>query len=211
MKCKAAIALTLSLFSFSAMADGPKMLEDVKDKLHLPYIEFAKEWMKTSTVNKTFQFLDALVGSSSAIYSYEGKNQITRTFTVSSENQLDYAFLVFAEYCKANGLTFKHYKTDAYCVNTSDRAQARMKQLMRVTRGRDAIGGYQVREVSFLHQSQQLADNRYQALKAIEPGNSVATDYGPAMILEHKDNGLVQIQLLNGATRWIRIDEIDLE
>lgn len=210
MKCKAAIALTLSLFSFSALADGPKMLEDVKDKLHLPYIEFAKEWMKTSTVNKTFQFLDALVGSSSAIYSYEGKNQITRTFTVSSENQLDYAFLVFAEYCKANGLTFKHYKTDAYCVNTSDHAQARMKQQMRVTNGRDRIGSYQVREVSFLHQSQQLADNRYQALKTIEPGNNVATDYGSAMILERKDNGLVQIQLLNGATRWIRIDEIDL-
>lgn len=211
MKCKAAIALTLSLFSFSAMADGPKMLEDVKDKLHLPYIEFAKEWMKTSAMNKTFQLLDVLTGSGDAIFSRESENEITRTFTASSENQFDYAFSVFAEYCKANGFTFKHYKTDAYCVNTSDRAQARMKQLMRVTRGRDAIGGYQVREVSFLHQSQQLADNRYQALKTIEPGNNVATDYGSAMILERKDNGLVQIQLLNGATRWIRIDEIDLE
>ena len=211
MKCKATIALTLSLFSFSAMADGPKMLEDVKDKLHFPYIEFAKEWMKTSAMNKTFQLLDVLTGSGGAIFSRESENEITRTFTASSENQFDYAFSVFAEYCKANGLTFKHYKTDAYCVNSSDRAQARMKQLMRVTRGRDAIGGYQVREVSFLHQSQQLADNRYQALKAIEPGNNVATDYGSAMILERKDNGLVQIQLLNGATRWIRIDEIDLE
>ena len=211
MKCKATIALTLSLFSFSAMADGPKMLEEVRDKLNLPYIEFAKEWMKTSAMNKTFQLLDVLTGSGGAIFSRESENEITRTFTASSENQFDYAFSVFAEYCKANGFTFKHYKTDAYCVNTSDRAQARMKQLMRVTRGRDAIGGYQVREVSFLHQSQQLADNRYQALKTIEPGNNVATDYGSAMILERKDNGLVQIQLLNGATRWIRIDEIDLE
>lgn len=211
MKCKVTIAITLSLFSLSAMADGPKLLEDVKDKLTLPYIEFAKEWMKTSTVNKTFQVLSALTGSSNAIYSYEGKNQITRSFTATSENQFDYAFLVFAEYCKANSLTFKHYKTDAYCVDSSDRAQTRMKQQMRITNGRDRIGAYQVREISFLHQSQQLANSRYQALKAIEPGNNVATDYGAAMVLERKENGLVQIQLENGAARWIRIDEIDLQ
>ena len=211
MKYKAAIALSFSLFSLSAMADGPKQLEDVKDKFNLPYIEFAKEWMKTSAMNKTFQLLDALTGSGGAIFSREGESEITRTFTASSENQFDYAFLVFSEYCKANGLIFKNYKTDAYCVDSSDRAQARMKQLMKVTRGRDAMGGYQVREVSFLHQSHQVANSRYQALKGIAPGNNMATDYGPAMILERKDNGLVQIQLLNGATRWVRMDEIDLD
>lgn len=86
MKCKAAIALSLSLFSFSAMADGPKMLEDVKDKLHFPYIEFAKEWMKTSAMNKTFQLLDVLTGSGGAIFSRENENEITRTFTAYSEN-----------------------------------------------------------------------------------------------------------------------------
>ena len=120
MRYKATIAIILSFSSFSAIADGPKILEEVKDKLNLPYIEFAKAWMKTSVVKnlsvpKCFDW-----GSSNAIYSYEGKNQITRSFTATSENQFDYAFLVFAEYCKANGLTFKHYKTDAYCVDSSD-------------------------------------------------------------------------------------------
>ena len=89
MKCKATIALTLSLFSFSAMADGPKMFDEVRDKLNLPYIEFAKEWMKTSAMNKTFQLLDVLTGSGGAIFSRENENEITRTFTAASENQFD--------------------------------------------------------------------------------------------------------------------------
>lgn len=201
MKTKLIVGLILSAFSLSVLADQPKLLEEVKDKMDLPFIEFGKDWLATTKLNKAFQFIGAITGTSNTMMSHDGPYQIRREFTGLSAAIVEDSFITFGEYCKYNKLKLVRFKTDAYCVDSNDDAQARANIITQ-------YGAYNSRDTFYLLQSKGYAKKAYQDLKNIQPGETIKTIYGTGMVLDMKPNNLIQIQFNDGRTRWLRIDEV---
>lgn len=205
------IAFVMLLASINAKADDPKSLTEIKPLFNQDYIPFAKEWMKTSSTNKVFQFLGALTGADSQAYSIETLDEISRTFNAPASNVVQTASQTFAEYCTFHNQTVLKFKNELYCLKPNGIASARIKWSIDEAMRRDGGGSYSRFNVTFLHQSNSAANKAYHLLSSYSVGDDIKTKFGSAMIIERKDGGLFQVQLSNGTSRWISTDDIVLQ
>ena len=201
----ASILLSTSIIT---QADAPQSLESVKQYMNEEYISFAKNWMKLDGFNKTLGVINVFTGAGGT-YS-DKSDEIRRTYSLRSGDLIQPAIQTFSAFC-TNVPTRKvlKFKSEIFCINDSNIAIARMKWTIDDRRQVDP-STLATNQVIFTHQNRQLANNAYKLLSSYAPGDTVKTKYGQGMVIDRKDNGLIQVQLPRGEMRWITTDDIVL-
>ena len=200
--------LPILLCSVTAFADAPKTLEQVKPVMNQEYITFAKEWMALDGFNKTMGVIGRFTGGGT--YS-DTSSEIKRTYSLRSGDLIQPSVKTFEAFC-TNGAPRKivKFKSEVFCINEKGIAIARMQWEIDDRRQKDS-SPLAINQVIFTHQNRQLANNAYRLLSAYAPGDAIKTKFGSAMIIDRKDNGLIQIQIdRGGENRWITTDDIVL-
>lgn len=200
---KILVATSLMLISATSQADAPQRLEELTSKMNQDYISFAKEWMKLDGFNKTMGFIGMLSGSGTY---KDYSEEIIRTFSQRSGDVIKPAINVFTAYCKnVPSRTVIRQQNQVFCINDKDVAVARMQWRIDDRTQNDVLAANQV---IFTHQGQQVANNAYQILSSFQPGDTVNTSYGEGVLIEKRENGLMQVQLVRGGTRWITSNDV---
>ncbi|TDR27778.1 hypothetical protein [Hydromonas duriensis] len=185
-----------SMASNVAHADILK-LEQAKESFDKPYIEFAKDWMKESVVEKGFGILGAMIGMNALNLNYD--DQIKRTFEYPGRDAADRAMTTFTAYCEHYTGQVVRMKDEAYCLN-NDTVRAYMTWYFQ-TEPHDKI--------AFMHKDGKSAQARYNHITHLSPGDTIKTKYGTGLVVETKSGGLINFQPVNGPTRWITASDIN--
>lgn len=158
-----------------------------------PYPKFVQDWMKDSKLAGLSRIVQGKV--------FESTGTIERKFYARSESEhektVEDAVGTFKAYCEHHKGTVETLTSDIFCIN------GRQVQWM----------GWWYKEnyTNFAFAEGYTGEQTYRSkVTDVQPGKKITTSYGPALVLEKGENGLIKIQPSRGNERWITSDSIQV-
>jgi hypothetical protein len=189
------VALSLTMAT-AASAKGMLPLSEAKQHFDKPFMDFVKVWMPRDVLGQTLSVLDGFIASS--------ENKVRDFYTgdngnpVVSQPFINNALETFSAYCQAKNGRYEKYRSEAFCLDLDKRG--------------DSIASisWKLRKdfIDFDLNTRSYALRSYQRLTRIAVGENVKTKFGPGIVIETKDGGLIYFQPNQGNPRWITSDDL---
>lgn len=198
---KIKIAALASLIGFSSIASADvQTLEQVKQDFDKPYIEFVKVWMKTSSVNKALNFISMGIGAKPI--TVDGKYEVSRTYDYPTKSASDDAVTTFTAYCNSKSGIVEKIRNEVFCLKDGNAFTHMAWEL-----GTEGVSSPHP-VITFVHNVDGIARNKYNQLTQLKTGDSIKTKYGEGLVIERKDGNVIYFQPAKGPARWITTDDI---
>lgn len=190
-----AMALAEEQENFLNLASQPAKIDGaLSGSFDKPYREFVNDWMKDSKLAGLNRILKADWGQFEANRQFFAKDQATY------RNIVQNAAGTFKAYCEHHQGEIIQLRSDMFCMKDKPIAWMAWRY--------DATNRY----THFRLDDGRRAEAYYQAkVTDIQPGNSINTSFGPALVVERGQNGMIKIQPQQGTERWITTDNVRAE